>query len=34
MSKITAKNLLKLGFKKEVNVPATAQGQKYHYYIY
>ena len=34
MSKITAKNLLKLGFKKEVNIPTTAKEQKYHYYVY
>jgi hypothetical protein len=35
MSKITAKNLLKLGFKREDNVPLTKEKDaKYHYYVY
>jgi hypothetical protein len=34
MSKITAKNLLKLGFKKQVNVPTSEKDIRYHYYVY
>ena len=34
MKKITAKDLLKLGFKKEVNVPANEKDTRYHYYVY
>jgi hypothetical protein len=34
MKKITAKNLLKLGFKKEINVPTNERDIRYHYYTY
>jgi hypothetical protein len=34
MNKITAKNLLKLGFKREDNVPTSKRDIKYHYYVY
>jgi hypothetical protein len=34
MSKIKAKDLLKLGFKREDNIPTTAMDNEYHYYIY
>jgi len=34
MSKITAKDLIKLGFKKCKNVPTSAMDCEYHYYTY
>ena len=34
MKKITAKNLLKLGFKRENNVPTDERDTKFHYYVY
>jgi len=34
MSKIKAKDLLKLGFKREDNIPSSARDMEYHYYIF
>ena len=34
MKKITAKDLVKLGFKKEINVPANEKDIRYHYFVY
>lgn len=34
MKKITAKNLLKLGFKREDNIPTSKRDTKFHYYVY
>ena len=34
MSKIKAKDLLKLGFKRADNVPINAMDSEYHYYIF
>ena len=34
MSKIKAKDLLKLGFKREDNIPTSAMDCEYHYYVF
>jgi hypothetical protein len=34
MSKITGKDLIKLGFKKCKNIPTSAMDSEYHYYTY
>jgi hypothetical protein len=34
MSKIKAKDLRKLGFKREDNIPTSAMDCEYHYYVF